>query len=571
MDTLRGIVVDFFTVWLPAPTLSFISFADDANGPDSIDALKGLLGSIPDNAFQKTLAGKDWNVGHRVASVVVGGIKLAGVGFISSIGASARKFLNPALVNNQQNKRSPILKTTVVYSGFLGTSANLRYQQWIDLTRFTGLQTQKSESSIIINQIIECANPATIGCNNTEGFTGLQTQKSESSINQTIESANTATIGCNTTEEAGVDEIERVCITSQYPTQAVRMISTAGASQLTSQSEDPKIIDGQVDVIKIRKEVKYSAVCSKKPRLSEDGNVISALSSRSSNKDTVCSIISTDDKFTENGGDVSKSVPDVASAIEDLLEQTSKIHDQNSPERWQFDNFFSMPLLEVAKWPGWGFTSELGLDLNSEDPHSAFGLSKHWTRSSKSDENPGGEENAGIYGGFSETQTESQLVLLLGAKLQHVIATLALESAGITGYFTEARLKPRDELFWFKKPQLLLRLIHFILFQNAFELASFFWFWWQFGYDSCFLKHHTLVYIRLILGFAAQFLCSYSTLPLYALVTQMGTNYKAALIPQRIRETIKGWRKEARRRRKKEEESWAYTVTIRLFKRKLAL
>ena len=57
-----------------------------------------------------------------------------------------------------------------------------------------------------------------------------------------------------------------------------------------------------------------------------------------------------------------------------------------------------------------------------------------------------------------------QLVLLLGAKLEHVIATLALESAGITGYFSEARLKPRDELFWFKKPQLLLRLIHFILF-----------------------------------------------------------------------------------------------------------
>lgn len=31
----------------------------------------------------------------------------------------------------------------------------------------------------------------------------------------------------------------------------------------------------------------------------------------------------------------------------------------------------------------------------------------------------------------------------------------------------------------------------------------------------------------------------------------MGTNYKAALIPQRIRETIKGWRKEAKRRRRK--------------------
>ncbi|KAF9666796.1 hypothetical protein SADUNF_Sadunf16G0265800 [Salix dunnii] len=154
------------------------------------------------------------------------------------------------------------------------------------------------------------------------------------------------------------------------------------------------------------------------------------------------------------------------------------------------------------------------------------------------------------------------LVLLVGAKLQHVIATLALETAGLTGHSVGAKLKPRDDLFWFKKPELMLSLIHFVLFQNAFELASFFWFWvtpfplisihwtWQFGYKSCFIRNHLLVYIRLILGFAGQFLCSYSTLPLYALVTQMGTNYKAALIPQRIRETIHGLAKAARRKRR---------------------
>ncbi|XP_061945479.1 MLO-like protein 11 [Populus nigra] len=142
------------------------------------------------------------------------------------------------------------------------------------------------------------------------------------------------------------------------------------------------------------------------------------------------------------------------------------------------------------------------------------------------------------------------LVLLVGAKLQHVIATLALETAGLTGHSVGAKLKPRDDLFWFKKPELMLSLIHFVLFQNAFELASFFWFWWQFGYKSCFIRNHWLVYTRLVLGFAGQFLCSYSTLPLYALVTQMGTNYKAALIPQRIRETIHGWGKAARRKRR---------------------
>ncbi|XP_048442787.1 MLO-like protein 11 [Pyrus x bretschneideri] len=142
------------------------------------------------------------------------------------------------------------------------------------------------------------------------------------------------------------------------------------------------------------------------------------------------------------------------------------------------------------------------------------------------------------------------LVLLVGMKLQHIIATLALENAGITGSRREAKLRPRDDLFWFKKPELLLSLIHFCLFQNAFELATFFWFWWQFGYNSCFIRKHWLVYMRLILGFAGQFLCSYITLPLYALVTQMGTNYKAAIIPQRIRETIHGWGEAARRRRR---------------------
>lgn len=62
-----------------------------------------------------------------------------------------------------------------------------------------------------------------------------------------------------------------------------------------------------------------------------------------------------------------------------------------------------------------------------------------------------------------------QLVLLVGTKLQHVIATLTLENAGITGFFSGAKLRPRDDLFWFKKPELLLSLIHFVLFQASLD------------------------------------------------------------------------------------------------------
>eukprot|EP00252_Welwitschia_mirabilis_P021623 TRINITY_DN558_c0_g1_i14.p1 TRINITY_DN558_c0_g1~~TRINITY_DN558_c0_g1_i14.p1 ORF type:complete len:403 (-),score=44.43 TRINITY_DN558_c0_g1_i14:702-1910(-) len=141
------------------------------------------------------------------------------------------------------------------------------------------------------------------------------------------------------------------------------------------------------------------------------------------------------------------------------------------------------------------------------------------------------------------------LLLLVGAKLQHVIARLALDNAGVSGRLG-LNVIPRDELFWFNKPELLLSLIHFILFQNAFELASFLWFWWQFGYNSCFLENHLQVYVRLALGFAGQFLCSYSTLPLYAIVTQMGTKFKAALISPKLRETLHGWKKDAKRKRK---------------------
>nr|GMD40714.1 MLO-like protein 13 [Ipomoea batatas] len=39
----------------------------------------------------------------------------------------------------------------------------------------------------------------------------------------------------------------------------------------------------------------------------------------------------------------------------------------------------------------------------------------------------------------------------------------------------EAVIRPSDELFWFKSPKLVLYIIHFILFQNSFEIAFFVW------------------------------------------------------------------------------------------------
>jgi hypothetical protein len=69
-----------------------------------------------------------------------------------------------------------------------------------------------------------------------------------------------------------------------------------------------------------------------------------------------------------------------------------------------------------------------------------------------------------------------QLLLVLGSKMEHIITELALEviqkHTAIEGVLV---VTPSDELFWFHRPKLVLLLIHIILFQNAFEIAFFFW------------------------------------------------------------------------------------------------
>ncbi|KAK4756711.1 hypothetical protein SAY87_006838 [Trapa incisa] len=223
-DTFRGTVVDFFTVWLPAPTLSFLSYADEANSPNSIDALRGLLGSIPDNAFQKNLAGKDWNLSHRIASVLFGGVKLASVGFISSIGAVAasntlfavRKLANPDLVAKQLTRRSPILKTALVYACFLGISANLRYQIIAGVVEHR-ISEELSSQTLLVNMISFVARTinsywGTQQWIDLARFTGLQTRKSSEPSYQTPEASPApAALPCNTAEleETNIEEMDK--------------------------------------------------------------------------------------------------------------------------------------------------------------------------------------------------------------------------------------------------------------------------------------------------------------------------------------------------------------------------
>ncbi|KAL6217256.1 hypothetical protein ACLB2K_010473 [Fragaria x ananassa] len=141
-------------------------------------------------------------------------------------------------------------------------------------------------------------------------------------------------------------------------------------------------------------------------------------------------------------------------------------------------------------------------------------------------------------------------MVAVGTKLEHVITQLAHEVAekhiAIEG---DLVVTPSDGHFWFGKPKLVLFLIHFILFQNAFEIAFFFWIWVQYGFDSCIMGQVRFIVPRLVIGVFIQVLCSYSTLPLYAIITQMGSSFKKAIFDEHVQVGLVGWAQKVKKKK----------------------
>ncbi|XP_019054178.1 PREDICTED: MLO-like protein 3 isoform X2 [Nelumbo nucifera] len=110
------------------------------------------------------------------------------------------------------------------------------------------------------------------------------------------------------------------------------------------------------------------------------------------------------------------------------------------------------------------------------------------------------------------------IVLVLGTKLKVIVARLALQIKDKNAVIIGTPLvQPNDDLFWFGKPEFVLTLLHFTLFTV------------EYGLESCYHEHTEIFVTRIVLAVIVQVLSSYITLPLYALVTQMGSKYKGAL------------------------------------------
>lgn len=93
--------------------------------------------------------------------------------------------------------------------------------------------------------------------------------------------------------------------------------------------------------------------------------------------------------------------------------------------------------------------------------------------------------------------------MLVGTELQHVVAQLALEVVEAVGP-VGTHLKPRDDLFWFKKPEILLWLIQFISFQVILRFFLCCWTFSHIKFVCCcfrFLFLHLICFLQFLFFF----------------------------------------------------------------------
>ncbi|OMO55821.1 Mlo-related protein [Corchorus capsularis] len=150
------------------------------------------------------------------------------------------------------------------------------------------------------------------------------------------------------------------------------------------------------------------------------------------------------------------------------------------------------------------------------------------------------------------------LILLIGTQLHRVVVKLAVEIMDHCPLEGFHKFNLRDELFWFKRPRFLLRMIQLISFQNAFEMASFIWSLWEIRDSSCFMENQRYLVTRLLFGVTTQIWCSFITFPLYVIVAQMGSRFKKTIVSENVRDSISKWK-----RRVKEKQISSLPVVLR--------
>lgn len=183
---------------------------------------------------------------------------------------------------------------------------------------------------------------------------------------------------------------------SQFPAHSDRITSGDDVSQRPSQPQDLRSMHTIDSLVMAKDDESYSSN-NKRARLF--GNNSINHSSFDSTVDNFVNRKNAENNVTENNREVYSVVPDVAAAIEDLLEQTSKIQDLKFQETSGcHENFLS--------------SNPAMLSQRHATSPSEPGPSKQW-RNRLDEKNDNFSDDAGprgLYDGFSETQTDSQVV-----------------------------------------------------------------------------------------------------------------------------------------------------------------
>nr|GEY64819.1 MLO-like protein 8 [Tanacetum cinerariifolium]GEY64821.1 MLO-like protein 8 [Tanacetum cinerariifolium] len=134
------------------------------------------------------------------------------------------------------------------------------------------------------------------------------------------------------------------------------------------------------------------------------------------------------------------------------------------------------------------------------------------------------------------------IILAVGTELQVILTRMALDTsqrrAVVQG---DPLVLSSDKYFWLSRPRLLLHLIHFALFQNAFQITYFLWIWYEYGINSCINDDIRLLIVKLVIGERIFKVVA-------ILYVQMGSDMKKTIFDEQTAKALKQWRMQVKKK-----------------------
>lgn len=135
-NVVMSLLADVALIWIPAPQASLtpqaISHQQEAVKKDSVSR---WLAGCPDNAFQVNQQGsQQYSMAQRWASIIINGILLFLIGFVSSmfgvgvinVLVAVRSFFDSHIEGIEMSQE--VLGISVAHGVYMATSGNIRYQ-----------------------------------------------------------------------------------------------------------------------------------------------------------------------------------------------------------------------------------------------------------------------------------------------------------------------------------------------------------------------------------------------------------------------------------------------------------